>query len=482
MQSLPPEFAEVPVKRWPGNEPPGDGGDVRRCDLDFVLHFGTGEPHGELHDLARHGVWAFHFGDPQEPSRNPPGFWEVYRRKPVTAAALTQWSKDGREQRTLHSGFFETDATSYRRNRDQLLSAAAAWPAQVCKHLRLTGSVQTTDQVKPPLLGQQEVPSSFDLLNLWWRQATASLRKQYRSLFRHQQWRIGIVDAPIEQVAGLSGGGGEMPVRWLSNPPGRFLADPFAVELEDGNGGSALLLAEDYSWSKARGRISAVLLNEPAPSQPEIIFDLPYHMSYPYVFWHDGRLFCVPETNEARQVSLYAYDQANMTWARERVLIEGRRLADSTLLQWQGCWWLFATDEEDQSLVNLHAWMAPNLRGPWREHPANPLKSDIRSSRPAGRPFVYKGALYRPAQDCSLVYGGAVAVNRVDCLTPTQFRETTVHVVRPFREWHVRDGLHTLCAMGERTVIDACQEVFVGRALKAALARKVKRVSFPRVR
>jgi hypothetical protein len=151
-------------------------------------------------------------------------------------------------------------------------------------------------------------------------------------------------------------------------------------------------------------------------------------------------------------------------------MVDGRRLADVTVVQRNGCWWLFATDVEDEQVRNLHVWFAADLCGPWQEHAANPVKVDVRSSRPAGRPFEHEGALYRPAQDCSLVYGGSVTVNKVTKLTPTHYQEETVATVQPRPEWRASDGLHHLCGVGQRTVIDACEEVFEWRALLATLA------------
>ena len=40
------------------------------------------------------------------------------------------------------------------------------------------------------------------------------------------------------------------------------------------------------------------------------------------------------------------------------------------------------------------------------------VKTDVRSARPAGTPFVYQGELYRPAQDCSRTYGGSIVIHR----------------------------------------------------------------------
>jgi hypothetical protein len=177
---------------------------------------------------------------------------------------------------------------------------------------------------------------------------------------------------------------------------------------------------------------------------------------------------------------LYVLDEQALSWTKECVLVEGRRLADSTLVEWDGQWWLFATDIDDEQVRNLHLWFAPDLRGPWEEHRGNPVKVDIRSSRPAGRPFAHDGSLYRPAQDCSLGYGSAVAINKILCMTRLHFAEETVHRVCPRPDWPAPDGLHHLCGVGGQTVIDACREVFQWRTMVDVLAgglRKLRRSS-----
>lgn len=475
LHPLPAALAKLPLKRCVPEKPASGSGleEIRGFALDFIVDFGSGDLTGEILEVARHGVWSFHFGDLGQSRTEPPGFWEIYRGEPVTKAFLTRLSNEAGASAVLRSGVFKTNRWSYGRNRDQLFKAAATWPARVCKDLGEESIASLGDVPDPRGSTDRGEPSNAQTLRFLARLVGGFLRELYRWLFRHQQWRVGIVDVPVHQLAGLSGGSGEAPaIRWLANPEGRYLADPFAVAAGGDEDGDLLLLAEDYHWPTAHGRISAVRVAEQQATEPEPVFELPYHMSYPYLFRHEGRLFCVPESNEAREVSLYVLNEQTSAWTRECVLITGRRLADSTLLQWNGYWWLFATDVDDHQVLKLHAWLAPELRGPWREHPANPVKTDIRSSRPAGRPFVHEGSLYRPAQDCSQSYGGAVAINKVLRMTPTQYLEETVSMVRPRKEWPVPDGLHHLCGVGERTIIDACREVFVWRALVAKVLGK----------
>jgi hypothetical protein len=82
------------------------------------------------------------------------------------------------------------------------------------------------------------------------------------------------------------------------------------------------------------------------------------------------------------------------------------------------------------------------------------VKTDVRSSRPAGTPFVHEGSLYRPAQDCSRTYGGRIALNRIVTLTSEDFLEEPVALIEPVRSSRYPDGVHTVSAFGEHTLVD----------------------------
>src|SRR5439155_16783323 len=115
-------------------------------------------------------------------------------------------------------------------------------------------------------------------------------------------------------------------------------------------------------------------------------------------------------------------------------------------------WWLACTRRDVGENMPLFVWHARSLEGPWEPHALNPVKADIRSSRPAGTPFVHRDILYRPAQDSSRMYGGGIVINRVLRLTPTEFKEEPAAAVEPFSEGPFPDGIHTLSAVGEITL------------------------------
>jgi hypothetical protein len=87
------------------------------------------------------------------------------------------------------------------------------------------------------------------------------------------------------------------------------------------------------------------------------------------------------------------------------------------------------------------------------------VKTDVRSARPAGTPWVDDGTLYRPSQYCAGGYGKKVVVNRIQTLTPTEFAERRVGELAPDPEGPYPDGLHTLSGNGDVTVIDGNRSV-----------------------
>ena len=95
------------------------------------------------------------------------------------------------------------------------------------------------------------------------------------------------------------------------------------------------------------------------------------------------------------------------------------------------------------------------MMGPWTPHAGNPVKTDVSSSRPGGNMFWHEGRIYRPAQDGSRCYGGALAINRIDVLNDLQFEETVVRRIEPDASWPYRDGIHTLSGWGDWCVVDA---------------------------
>ena len=207
-------------------------------------------------------------------------------------------------------------------------------------------------------------------------------------------------------------------------------ADPFPVEGSDG-----YHVFEEDDLAKQRGHIGVARLSrEGSFERPVTVLERPYHLSYPFVFqWH-GKWFMMPESSKASLIEVFSAREFPFDWTPEAVLFDSLEAVDSTLVMLEGRWWLFTNISAHPATHNydeLYAFHGPTPFGPWTPHRGNPVKSDVRSGRPAGRFFWNGNTLFRPAQDCSGRYGSATVLNRIDKLTPDEFQETVVARMEP---------------------------------------------------
>jgi hypothetical protein len=150
-------------------------------------------------------------------------------------------------------------------------------------------------------------------------------------------------------------------------------------------------------------------------------------------------------------------------------------LYDPTLFEHEGRWWMFGT-LAPLTNVALQIYYSDTFEGPYRPHVLNPVKFDIRSSRPAGTPFIHDGQLWRPAQDSSRTYGGRIAFNRILELTPETFREETVRYFGPVMGSTYDKGLHTVVQVGDVTLIDGKRFVTVKQRKAMVKKRKLDKL------
>ncbi len=179
-----------------------------------------------------------------------------------------------------------------------------------------------------------------------------------------------------------------------------------------------------------------------------------------------------PESCALGRVQLFRAVEFPHRWVPDSVLLEGFAGADASVIRYRGRWWMFTGNHADQDEAKLFIFHSEELRGPWTPHARNPVKCDLRSSRPAGTAFIgQEGPLYRPAQDGSRVYGGAMTINRVIRLTPDEFEEEVAARLQPDPAGPCPDGMHTLSAVGNLTLVDGKRHELLPAPLAAARDR-----------
>lgn len=441
---------------------------LRGRGLDFIISFAPAAAARVFGQAARWGVWQFFFGDWRAYRGESDGFWEIVDDADVAVAALAQLQEDPNCVRILVEGAIRSHATRPSATLAELERRAVHWPRQACLKL-LDGWTAhlTAAPVRAPAASRERALRAR--IACVARGAVRMARTQFRQLARHEQWNIGVLDAPIESLLEPHR---PLEPRWLQAPGrGEFYADPIGFVRD----GRPVVFCEHLDYRDGRGSIRAF-----DAGVPELVHSVdigpPVHLSYPYLIETEGVLYCIPESCEANEVALYEVERFPDRWRRIATLIEGIPLIDVTPFRYGDRWWLGASLPMSRGAnCELHLYHADSLAGPWQPHAANPVKVDVRSARPGGTPFWKDGCLYRPAQDCSATYGRRVVINRIRRLTPLAFEEEPVAVVDPPTTGPYTIGLHTVSTLGDRTLIDAKRHVFAPaqcwRVLKLGLKK-----------
>jgi hypothetical protein len=429
--------------------------DVQRIsayNLDVALCLGFRELRsGEL-KIAQYGVWAYDLGVEILAEAQSPGFWEVVEGIPVTASGLCLLGKRGEGGRTIYRSFTSTDRRSVRRNLNHIYAKNVSFFIRKLVELRdddadaLVGISDINHWPRPRFRGiPGNLRMSAALLGLGARYAA----DKCTDFFSPPQWQVAI----------QRGGNRFDPskLEWIAPPKDRYWADPFPVTVGD----RCFIFVEEYVYAAGKGHLSVIKLDRDGRwDQPVPVVQRDYHLSYPFLFEWRGEFFLVPESSQNRTVQLYRCVSFPWEWEPCELLLEGVNAVDSTFIEVDGRWWMFA----NVALEGLRNWdelclfYADRPSGPWTPHRRNPVKSDVRSTRPAGRLFWSDGHLHRPAQDCSKRYGYALSMQRISRLNTREYRELEVGRILPGWTSNVL-GIHTWNPMGHLIAVDALVRV-----------------------
>ena len=386
------DFAEIALIRA-GDAPPAAVPWAFRTDLDTPLELARYVPQRSLEDLDV----AFALGaldDTVLDGIAHLGVWrfygdgvrEVVDGAPLTSSGIKVRLAPGAEARLAYQSWSRTDALSVRRNRARLLAKSADFALRALRDAERFGH---------GWLGQcKSIPDHQHPRVSVVAALGTVLRNRARSLLQVE-----------ERFAAFRPGNGGPPtsLEGFTRLPGR---NPFPMR--------------GHVFLEVDGRIAVSDL-----STTTFLMD----GTYPFLVEEGADLYL------AAAGRLYRCLEFPSRWQLEGELPCG----NATLHRGAERWWLFGTGEFEEE---LHLYHAPKLAGPWQPHARNPVRSDARNARPAGRLYWRNGALHRPAQ----MQGVGVSVNRVVRLTPHDYAERQVQLI---------PGLCGFNQSGELTVVDA---------------------------
>lgn len=254
--------------------------------------------------------------------------------------------------------------------------------------------------------------------------------------------------APLSLGADAGGSNPVLTRRDVTDMLASFVADPFMVMFEatwhmyfeamrvfglragERKGEIALATSRDgHRWTYQRSVLAE-----------------PFHLSYPYVFEWNSDFYMIPESCQAGAIRLYRADPFPYRWVLDSILLEGQVFLDTSVFQRDGHWWMLTDTSPMRRNDTLRLFHAPDLRGPWEEHPRSPVvQGNPRIARPAGRVVSTPDRLLRFAQDCSEEYGANVQAVEITRLSKTNYAEAECTegplLVGSGQGWN-RSGMH----------------------------------------
>lgn len=427
---------------------------VNALDLDMILRGNaTGIFQGKILSTAKEGIISFHHGDNRWNRGTPPGFWEVYFKKPATGFIIQILNENLDDGDVIFRGEVPT-TTSYFSNLVNLYQAANPFMARTIRSYAATGAL-------PPIL--PKIPYSNTLLKvprftvmlaylIRTGSLSASLSLKRKILKRYERWSVAFIKSDWTK-ANLS------KATVIRNPKGRFLADPFIVDHDD----KTVIFVEDYHYSSDLGVISGIKIFPDGSYKivPDIIKEN-FHLSFPYVFKYMGDIYMIPESRGAKTIRLYKCIRFPDKWEYQFDIMKSVSTVDTMVFEHSGRWWMLtniAPEGASRLSTQLCAFSADSpLSKDWQPHPKNPICFSVEFGRNGGILRDRDGTIYRVRQRQGFgQYGAAMSIAKITKLDLDGYDEALYCEIEPKFLPNLAGAHHMHCNR-EFTVFDFMRE------------------------
>jgi hypothetical protein len=200
-----------------------------------------------------------------------------------------------------------------------------------------------------------------------------------------------------------------------------WYADPFCIKIDD----RYYIFCEMLDSFSGRGSIGVFEYSGGVVSGVRQVLREPFHLSYPNVFHYKNEYYMIPESGDARQVRLYKALEFPYRWELDSILLEGRRIVDSTLLTAGDKTYLFAYDlTEGYGKLDIYYFDIDKRL--LLKTGGNSFIDKEKQMRPAGNFLHIDGRLVRPAQYSSDHYGAKILFNAVEKMPDDGYGESGI--------------------------------------------------------
>ncbi len=425
-------------------------------DLDILLNFSSVSVKNVASEMTRMGVMTYKLGDNRKIQGFSDGYWEIVKKMPEIGITINISMNPDNEPVTIYRSGIANYSNSLHINRDNLYELASMVIPRVLSIIQKNGP----DYLYKLIKKYNEPVEIYNCAALKPPSSVKALMNIILIIVRSLYAKMNIVRLKWVLLYIIYEKNISFPLvlnkfKELRPPKGRFWADPFVLKRND----RYYIFVEEFIIKAKKAHITLLEIDEHGSLLQNIkIIDRPYHMSYPYVFEWEDNYYMIPEIGKSNSIDLFRCSDFPLKWDFEMKLMENIRAKDTTLFRYNHKWWLFTAVSNSPNNPNfneLYLFYTDNfLKGKWIPHPFNPVVSDDKTARPAGRIFMIEGRIFRPSQDCSGRYGKAFNINEITCLSESSYEEQLVTKVNATWEAGLK-GTHTFNFDQNFVIIDA---------------------------
>jgi len=399
---------------------------LKKKKIDLMLALNLNQCCYLLKQFSEFGLISLDHFDPENKSYRPLGFEEVFLRKGNTGFSILRLKKDIDIIEILFQGAFPTH-NYFLANHFNILKRRNFYIKKyilLILHDSLMKNTMKLDRM-PSLFNLEKAPTLIEQIIYVYSLFVQRFNNvKNKILNREKFWKVGFIYSDWENL-------GKTEMNEIKNSNNCYLADPFIIRVNKKN----YCLAEEYSFDTLKGSIVAYELKEKSSIRIGKIIDESFHMSFPYLFMFQEKIFMIPETSENNDIRIYESLEFPHQWKLNQVLMRDVFAVDSMIFQHKEKWWLFTNINPEggaEACSELYIFSSNNpLSKKWKPHLLNPVIVNSNSARNGG--ILHKNnKIFRVSQKQNFGrYGAEFSINEILKLTEDEFIEKRIKHVKP---------------------------------------------------
>lgn len=282
-----------------------------------------------------------------------------------------------------------------------------------------------------------------------------------------QNWNVGFCEQTSQDFILTKA---LKPITWMKHPyKDRWFTDPFILKA---TGDEIVVFVEECSMDNPKGIICELVVDRRSMQMKKryVLLELDTHLSYPAIIRYEGKVYVYPENGTSGKLNLYEYDEVNHQLLNPICILD-EAVADATILEWQGHYYMVATKYPDTQ-ERAFLYFSDSLFGPFAELNDGPFQTNKICSRPGGGWICVESGLYRPAQDCLERYGSALSIMKT-FISNNEINEDVVFSIQP-QSKRYSEGIHTINYYQQLCVVDGYGFLFPKMKYVAYFVRRLK--------